>query len=111
LISLKDDENAVREQLKNIQDRVNIDASHIQKLLEDSEASTKLSEDTNVRVGDIFDGQKASADLEQKHFTISQLIQTDVEEMKDKIIDISDHMTASEAVGQVNLAIANSISK
>jgi hypothetical protein len=109
LVSLKDDEGFIREQLRNIQDRVNIDASHIQKLLADSEASKKLSEDTNVRVGDIVDGQKASADLEQKHFAVSQLMQTDVEEMKDKITDMTDHMKASEAAGQVNLAIANGI--
>jgi hypothetical protein len=103
LVSLKDDEKFIREQLGNIQDRVNIDASHIQKLLADSEASTKLSEDTNMRLGDIVDGQKVGADLEQKHFAVSQLMQTDVEEMKNKITDVGDHMKASEAVGQVNL--------
>ena len=60
-------------EVRNIQDRADIDASHIQKLLADSEASIKLNEDTNVRVGDIVDGQKASADLEKKHFAVSQL--------------------------------------
>ena len=111
LISLKDDGEVNREQLKDIQDRVNIDAINIQKLLADSEASKELSGDTNVKVGDVLDGQKASADVEQKHFAVSQLMRADVEQTKEKIIDMSDHIKAGEAVGQVHLAITQEIHK
>ena len=70
LISLKDDETSILKQLKDVQDRVDLDSSRIQKLVTDSEASMQLGEDTNVKVSDISDRLKTSEASNHQGFNL-----------------------------------------